>query len=418
MGWAATDDFGSMTTGQIVSPNVRLPVRGLVPTLALSTFVNHLNVIAWIPFLPFIAQAQSVSVSLLGQIPASMLLLSALLGLVIGPLADRYGYRRTLLVCLVAVAASSLTTGSSTTIITLFLAALLGALGRAAVMPVAQATATASFVEVARRRRAISRIQSGPPLAATLGIPLLTTLAIVLSWRGAFLVISALAVGTALTARYVVGADETVSAGREVRLRDVFAGYQPLFQHRPTVVLLIAACVENIGVNAMWTYYGAFYVRRYGFETDQVGWVSLAAGLGVLIGQTAAGGRLGAHSRQLFIAGCIGSGSLIGLSLILPLPAVAAITLMAAGWLTHGMVMVSTVILLVDRSPAGRAVTLTLNSSAQSFGWAVGAGIGGIVLAAAGYVALGLWTLVLPLGSALLMFFGRPSPGPVEGRSE
>jgi len=30
---------------------------------------------------------------MLGQIPALMLLLSAFLGLVIGPLADRYGYR-------------------------------------------------------------------------------------------------------------------------------------------------------------------------------------------------------------------------------------------------------------------------------------------------------------------------------------
>ena len=401
-----------MTTGQIVSSNARLPARGLVPTLALSTFVNHLNVVAWIPFLPFIAKAQGVSVSLLGQIPASMLLLSALLGLGIGPLADRYGYRRTLLVCLVAVAASSLTTGSSTTIMTLFLAALLGAMGRAAVMPVAQATATASFVEVTRRRRAISRIQSGAPLAVTLGVPLLTTIAIVLGWRGAFLVISALAVGTALTARYVVGPDETVSASREVGLRGVFAGYQPLLQHRPTVVLLIAACVENIGVNAMWTYYGAFYVQRYGFGADQVGWVSLAAGLGVLIGQTVAGGRLGEHPRLLFIVGCVGSGSLIGLSLILPLPAAATITLMAAGWLTHGLVMVSTVILLVDRSPAGRAVTLTLNSSAQSFGWAVGAGTGGIVLGTAGYAALGLWTIGLPLGSALLMFSRRLSRGP------
>ena len=110
--------------------------------------------------------------------------------------------------------------------------------------------------------------------------------------------------------------------------------------------------------------------------------------------------------------GCVGSGSLIGLSLILPLPAAATITLMAAGWLTHGLVMVSTVILLVDRSPAGRAVTLTLNSSAQSFGWAVGAGTGGIVLGTAGYAALGLWTIGLPLGSALLMFSRRLSRGP------
>jgi len=35
--------------------------------------VNHLNVVAWISLPAFIANAQSVSVSMLGQIPALML---------------------------------------------------------------------------------------------------------------------------------------------------------------------------------------------------------------------------------------------------------------------------------------------------------------------------------------------------------
>jgi len=146
---------------QAITAKPQFHARRLVPTLALASFVNHLNVVAWIPFLPFMAEAHRVSVSLLGQIPALMLLLSAFLGLVIGPLADRYGYRRTLRLCLVAVAMSSLTAGLSPTLSALLLAALPGAMGRAAVMPVAQAAATAFFVEVTARRRAISRIQSG-----------------------------------------------------------------------------------------------------------------------------------------------------------------------------------------------------------------------------------------------------------------
>ena len=64
------------------------PVRGLVPTLTLATFVNHLNVIAWNPFLPFMAAEFGVTVALLGQVPALMMLLATSLGLVIGPLAD------------------------------------------------------------------------------------------------------------------------------------------------------------------------------------------------------------------------------------------------------------------------------------------------------------------------------------------
>jgi MFS family permease len=87
---------------------------GLVPTLTVAAFVNHLNVIAWNPFLPFIAEAHGIGVAILGQLPALLLVLSALLGLVIGPLADSYGYRRTMVLCLLAVAASSLATGLST----------------------------------------------------------------------------------------------------------------------------------------------------------------------------------------------------------------------------------------------------------------------------------------------------------------
>jgi MFS transporter, DHA1 family, inner membrane transport protein len=227
-------------------------------------------------------------------------------------------------------------------------------------------------------------------------------------------VLSALAFATALILQRLLDLDETANSG-EVRLRSILAAYRPVFQHRTTLTLIVAACVENIGVNAMWTYYGAFYVQRYGFSTAQVGLVSLAAGLGVLVGQTAAGGRLGGRPWLLFIAGCTGSGSLIGLSLMLPLPAFAAITLMAAGWLMHGMVMLSTVVLLVDRLPAGRAMTLTLNGSAMSFGMALGAGLGGLVLAGAGYFALGVCTVALPLASAVLASICPLEPGRASG---
>src|SRR5229473_2492474 len=150
---------------------------GLVPTLTVAAFINHLNVIAWNPFLPFIAEAHGIGVAILGQLPALLLLLSALLGLVIGPLADNYGYRPTMVLSLLAVGASSLATGLSTTLPLLVLAALLGAVGRAAIMPVAQAVAAAVFLNDSARCRAVSRIQNGGPLAATFGIPLLTLIA-------------------------------------------------------------------------------------------------------------------------------------------------------------------------------------------------------------------------------------------------
>jgi predicted MFS family arabinose efflux permease len=389
-----------------------LPARRLVPTLTLATFVNHLNVIAWNPFLPLIAADLGVAVVLLGQVPALMMMLATSLGLVIGPLADHYGYRRTLLVCLLAVVTSSLTTGLATTLPLLVFAALVGAVGRASVMPVAQAIVARAFADDTARRHAVSRTQHGGPLAATVGIPFLTASAAALHWRGAFLLLSGLALATVLLLWRRLCQDEVPGSG-QVRLTSILAAYRPLLRHRASLTVIVAACLEHAGVWAMWTYYGAFYVQQHAFTTPQVGGVSLAAGLGVFLGQTAAGGRLGGHPGPLFLAGCIGAGSLIGLSLMLPLPALAAVACMAAGWLMHGLVMVSTVVLLVGQSPAGRGTTLTLYGAAMNLGIALGAALGGFVLARAGYISLGLCTLALPLVSATLVWCGRPRPGQV-----
>jgi MFS transporter, DHA1 family, inner membrane transport protein len=378
----------------------------LVPALTVAAFVNHLNVIAWNPFLPFIAEAHGIGIAILGQLPALLLVLSAVLGLVIGPLADSYGYRPTMVLSLVAVAASSLATGLSTMLPLLVLAALLGAVGRAAIMPVAQAVAAAVFLEDSARRRAVSRIQNGGPLAATFGIPLLTLIAGVVQWRGAFVLVSALALTVALILRRIMGREESPRAVR-ASLTEIFSAYRPVLRDRPSLILIVAAALENTGVNAMWTYYGAFYVQRHGFSIEQVGWVSLAAGFGVFLGQMAAGTRPGERPRALFIGGCAGSGSLIGLSVMFPLPATAAMALMATGWLLHGLTMVSAVVILVGQSPAGRATILTLYGSAMSFGMALGAVVGGAALAVAGYYALGVCTMALPIAAVVLVSFGR-----------
>ena len=283
-----------------------LPARGLVPTLTLATFVNHLNVIAWNPFLPFIAAELGVTVALLGQVPALMMLLATSLGLVIGPLADHYGYRRTLLICLLAVVTSSLTTGRRH-------AAPLGPgrpcrRGRPGGDHAGRTGHCGGpFVNDTARRHAVSRTQGGGPLAATVGIPVLTASAAALQWRGAFLVVSGLALVTALVLWRMLCQDEAPGHG-PVRLTRILAAYQPLVRHRTSLTMIVAACLEHAGVWAMWTYYGAFYVQQHAFSTQQVGWVSLAAGLGVLLGQTAAGGRPGASQDASFSSGASAQG--------------------------------------------------------------------------------------------------------------
>jgi predicted MFS family arabinose efflux permease len=133
-------------------PAAERSARWLVPTLTLATFVTMTSGFGLGPFLPVIARELDTPVALIGQVPAAMLLLAALLGLVVGPLADSFGYRPVLVAGLLTVVVSAVETGFASNYLLLLLAALVGAGGRAAVLPVAQAyVATRSQDTDARR---------------------------------------------------------------------------------------------------------------------------------------------------------------------------------------------------------------------------------------------------------------------------
>ena len=79
--------------------------------LCLSAFMAALNFFAPTPFYPQMAHDLQTTVPLLGQVVTLMSLISAGLGLLAGPLADRYGYRWPLVIGLLAIAAGLLGTG-------------------------------------------------------------------------------------------------------------------------------------------------------------------------------------------------------------------------------------------------------------------------------------------------------------------
>ena len=382
------------------------PSRWLVPTLTSAVFVNFLGSLALGPFLPIVAEDLGVSVALLGQVPAMMMLLAAVLGLVIGPLAERFGYRRTLLLGLLAVLVSSLATGLAPTFPFLILVTLVGAIGRAAVLPVAQAVVAAGFADDTARRTALSHIMTGQSGAAILGIPMLTAIAALLAWRGAFFALAALALAVSCILAWILP-PVTPQAGRPTRLKTLLAAYSPLVRHRPSLGLILGGWLGNGGFWALGTYAGAFYVRQYRFTPQEVGWVYLAIGLGALVGQLLAGGRLGGRPAPLVIVSRVVFGCLMGAGLLLRLPALVSVALVTLGMIAQGLSNVGAIILLSGGAPTGRAIALTVNGSATTLSATLGGGLGGLLLAVAGESALGWCPLALGLAGAGVVWWSR-----------
>ena len=390
-----------------VLPEPAILSRWLVAALMVATFVNFLGSLALGPFLPQVAHDLETTVALVGQVPALVLLLAALLGLVIGPLADHYGYGRSLMAGVLAATVSTLAIGLAPTYAFLLLVTIIGAIGRAAVQPSAQATVALHFPDEATRRYAMSRVQMGNSGAAIIGIPLLTFLAALWSWRLSFVTLAMLGLVSLLVLWRTLPPDERSTAGR-IRLRDALASYVPLLRHRSTLSIIIANLVGNIGTWVVWSYLGAFLIEVHGFTLQDVGWVYLFGGGGVMVGTMISGTRVGAHPRPLMIVSRVIGSLLFACAMILPLPGIAVVAMVALAMVMNGLYGVPSLLVLNAETPAGRATTMTLNSSAISLAAALGGVIGGVALTLGGYAALGVCAPIFPLAGAAIIWWSRP----------
>jgi predicted MFS family arabinose efflux permease len=376
------------------------------------TFVAMLNAMALGPFFPVISDDLNVSVALLGQIPALSMLLAAMLGLIVGPLADHIGYRRALLGSLGIAVVSSIGIGLAPGYVLLLVAALIGAGARAAAQPISVVIAGALF-QGDQQRRAVSWVVAGATGAVIVGVPALTTLAEYYGWRAAFLALGTLTLLLLLMVLRSINPDVTVVSSR-FTFREIIDAYRPLVAHWPTSSLILSMLVGNIGVWMMATYIGAFYSDRFGYSIQQIGWVYFVAGAMLLLGSLLVGGRLGALPLRPMIAA---SRMLMGLAVaglfLLPISGIAGIGLVAIQGVTTGVAMVAVVVLLSQESPAGRATTMALNGSAMSFGVALGSALGGLFLGVAGYWLLGVASFLMSsLSAAIVLWKPAVLPSP------
>ena len=379
----------------------------VVGTLALATFVGMLGSFGLTPFLPVIAGELGVGVALLGQVPSLTNLLAAALGLVIGPLADGVGARRLLLLGLLAGVVGAIGVAVSVSYGMLLLVAVFTAVGRAAVLPVAQAIAGGHYTG-AGRRRAIQWTIMGLSATAIVGIPLLTLVDAVLGWRAAFGGLALLSAGVVVLGRRTLPPDGPIARER-VRLGAILPAYAPLRGHRATLGLLGWTLVGQVGISAVFVYLGAFLVQQHGLPGPLVGASYLVVGLGYFCGSTVVGGRVGHLApRPLVIGSRVLEALLLAGGLGLPVGAAAAMTLITLGTIMGGVNTVTATTLLVSDTPAGRATTMTANGAAMSLGAALGGGLGGLLLTLGGYSLLGLGVLTCMLASSLVVWLARP----------
>lgn len=379
----------------------RLDLTIIVP-LCLAASLGAINSLATSPLLPVMADGVGTTVAAIGQTVTALLIMAAISGLVIGPLADAFGQRRSMTLGLVVSAASAIGTAIAPTYALLLVARLLGGIGAAVTFGVPMGVAGSSFSGPARRK-AVSLVSASIAMTSIAGVPVVTLLESVAGWRGAFAILAAAMLAIALLVNRLLAPDAEPDGRRSISARDIGRAYLPLLADRRMIALLGATALFAGGWLGAVTYMGAFLIASYDLSVPQAGLAYMIGGAGFFTGNLLGGGRLGALGLERVSAISVtllgmgwavfyGIGGSVGWPLALGLIGPAGV----AGGV--GIVCLNT--LVATGTPAGPSTTMVLRGSVFSLGAAFGALLGGGTLALFGYSALAIALPPFLLGAA------------------
>ncbi len=260
----------------------------------------------------------------------------------------------------------------------------------------------ASLAPRGREGRAVAMVMIGLSVANVLGVPAATWMGQNLGWRSAFWVAAGLAVLTAVLVTAFVPrcpGDADATGRRELRL----------FAEPQVWLTLLAGAIGFGGMFALYSYIAKVVTEVGGLADGAVPVFLLVFGLGMVAGTYVAGP----------LADWSVFRSLLGSSLAMAVLLLAYAVLAPTGWWALApafLVAVSSSVLVVNlqlrlMSVAGEAQTLgaAMNHSSLNIGNALGAWLGGLVIAAGwGYRAPTLVGVLLALlGLAVLVLSAR-----------
>lgn len=258
------------------------------------------------------------------------------------------------------------------------------------------ALVAASLMGPGKRGQGVALVLSGLTIATVIGVPIITAVGQAAGWRTAYLLVAALFATTFIAVRMLVPwqpGDANSTVRRELA---AFGSLQ----------VWVAVAVGAIGFGgffAVYSYIAPMVTESAGLPGGAVPWVLASTGVGLTIGNIL-GGRLAdaGTSRAMFVgfAGLIAALVLVGL--LGTTPAGLIVGTFFVGFMAS---ILSPVIQtrLMDVAGDSQTLAAALNHAALNVGNALGAFLGGLVVAAGwGYVSPAWVGLMLAVGGVLL----------------
>jgi MFS transporter, DHA1 family, inner membrane transport protein len=373
----------------------RAPLDIRIYLLALGTFAIGTDVFVIAGILPMIAGDLGVSIEAAGQMVTVYALTYALGSPILAALAAQWRRERVILLALAGFSAADLVCSLAPSFALLLAARFLAGASAALYAPTAY-TIAADLAPAERRGAALARVALGMTSATVMGVPLGTWIGQHAGWHVTFLMGFALAASAAVALR--LGRIPPLGVAGVPPLRERFA---PLTRPR-VVASLLANLLWSVGNYTVYTYSAVLFGARLGMEN--IALLLLGYGLGGLSGSQTGGRLVDRFGTTAPILVCVSinivnlaalnltGGSVFG--------AAAALFVIAfSGWAAFPAQQ-SRLLALEARHGA---LVLSLISSTIYIGSALGAALGGLLLAQ-GAPSVLPYAASLATASGLLVF--------------
>ncbi|RZU33639.1 MFS transporter [Blastococcus saxobsidens] len=368
-----------LSAGRLVAAVVALGLGGFA--IGTTEFVT-------MGLLPDIAEGIGVDIPTAGHV-ISLYALGVVVGApVIAALGTRLPRRGLLLGLMAAFLVGNALTAVAPGYGSLLVARFLAGVPHGAYFGVASLVA-ASLVAPHLRGRAVSSVMLGLALANVAGVPAATWLGQQYGWRSAYWAVVVIA---ALTVAAVTAVVPGAPGNRAATVRSELGALR-----RPQVLLtLLVGVVGFGGMFAVYSYIAPLVTEVTGLSRGLIPWVLFAFGAGGVVG-TALGGKLAdaALFRSLVGANVV-TGVLLALVPLAARTPVSVFAVIFAFAVSASALVVCLQMRLMEVAGEAQMLGAALNHSALNAANALGAWIGGVVIAAGyGYTAPG------PVGAGL-----------------
>lgn len=345
------------------------------------------------PFAPALSRGLNVPLPAIISIIA-VFQASALLGFFIGPVTDRWGYRRMMLAGM-WMTAFGLSLGAIFPHYFWVMAGLfIAGLGKTLFDPAIQAY-IGRAVPYSRRGQAVGVIEASWGGATLAGVPLIGLLMARFGWQSGFwgLAVAALLGGVAILC--VFPPDRCEQENQHEQL-PFWQTWRQLASHGPAQGMLLFTFFISISNDAFFVVYGVFLESRYGVSLGALGLTVVIIGIAEIIAEMLTaliGDRLGLH--RAVVLGTLGT---IGAYLLLPFsgeyPLAWALGNIFLVFLAFEFAMVTSISFCTEVMPAARATMMAGFYGIAAVGRVIGALSGGLIWTHFGWVPLCLFAAV------------------------